>query len=155
MDIAALGNDAVTAEFEMVRRLHVDAKGNSDVPLVLPHVVQSPVVKVGDALKATLRLDNVGDKPIVINEIRWIETSGSGQQLLKGLVIPVDGGLTVQIKPTKTFQGQLKHKLLIYVKDIAEPLAVRFDEVTSLQPGDTLPPLQYQDAKGKIGMLGK
>ncbi len=149
MDIAAIGNDAVTAEFEMVRRLHLDPNGKADVPLVLPHVVQSPVVKLGDALKATLRMDNVGNKTIVINEIRWIETSGSGEQLLKGLAVPADSGLTVQIKPIKTFQGQLKHKLLIYIKDIAEPVAVRFDEVTSLQAGDSLPALQYQDAKGK------
>lgn len=149
MDLAPIGADVVTAEFEMVRRLHVDPTAISDVPLVLPRVVQVPLAKVGAALKTTLRLDNVGSKSIVIKDIRWIEGSGAPVALVKGQVLLAGTGASFTLAPVKTMQGVLKHKLLVYVENMADPLIVPFNEVTTLQPGDVLPPLQYQDAKGK------
>jgi hypothetical protein len=131
--------------------------------LVTRPTLASRVVAAQQQVVADLRLHNVGGQPLQIGPIVIDE-----QAPAKAQVVPVDAppsgtwqiapgqAMTLPIQFTKTVKGNTEHRLLVYHNGAGvSPRTVRWVETTWLQPGDTLPPLVYQDAAGKAWDIHK
>ena len=144
----------LTAEFQAVRRFELDTSAGPGPLMIAPKATFAALVVVGESVKTTLRLHNPGTELLKINEIRWSET-GEGEEadpIVAGPVSILPGkGLAIPISVKKTIKGLIKHGLTITSNDLSRPsTVVQLLEVPHLQPGETLPPLAYQDAQGKV-----
>ena len=143
----------LTAEFQAVRRFELDTDAKSGPLMLAPKAVFAGLAAVGQQIKAILRLHNPGTKVLKINEVRWSETGegdGSDPIVAGPLSIPPGDELLVSIAVNKTIKGLINHGLTITSNDLSRPATVvQVLEVPHLRPGQSLPPLVYQNAQGQ------
>ncbi len=148
MDVIAMGADVLSLEFQSARRLKVDAAGQSQ-PLILPPLLHVAPAKPGDKLKTSLLLRNTGPKPLVVQKLVFAENTMVSVPVPGGpWPVPAGGQVDVPVEVVKTIKGLQNHSLLVYVG--TAPQVVALDEVTTLVPGQELPPMEYQDGQGKL-----
>jgi hypothetical protein len=149
MDIVPFGEDWLLAlDFQSVRKVKVTPSAPATT-LVVPPVVQVPVAKAGDTLAIVLLLRNPGPQTVAVTGMTFAEAPGVQVALPGGpWTVPAGGKLDVPLLLPKTVKGTQAHRILLAGAGPA-PLEVRVDEVTTLQPGNLLPPLQFQDALGQ------
>ena len=153
MDVDLHQGGLLAAEFQAVR--HFDVNSNAPLgPLLLtPKAVFAPQTAVGDTIKATLTLSNPGTSVLKVGPIAWSEEANkepSDKPIGGPLQIAPGKSADVKIVVPKTIKGLVKHGLVITSNDTSRPETyVQLIEVSHLRPGETLPPLAYQDAQGK------
>ncbi len=170
MDIDAIGPKLVrSAEFTGVRQFTVDAAAMAPGPVLITHPnVSARVVKVGDPIKTSIRVHNAGGTALQISGITFDEVPPSKVATVKlpgNWTIAPGESKTIAIASPKTQKGVLDHRILLASNDTDAPVqSVNVSETTWLQPGDSLPVLNYQDEdmkmissatlfKGKVGVV--
>ncbi len=145
MDLNTLGDDLLSAEFQAVRRLHVHPEVGGAGVLIAPTAVYTAAGAVGQPLKTTIKIRNVGTAPLTVAKISFAETTALSVDLPGG-PWPLQPGQvqTLAIAAPKTQKGVTSHKLVLYT-DNGKATAVTLGETVDLQPGDALPAMTYQD----------
>lgn len=157
LDVKSFGADLLSAEFQAVRHLTLDAQLQQPAALVVPLLVTAPATKVGDAIQTSLRLTNLGSAPATFGKFMFREVKGgNGVPLPTPQPLAPGQSVTLPIAALKTLKGLQEHELGLASNDPTQPqVGVMLIEVTWLQPGDALPVVQYQDAAGKLVDVNK
>ncbi len=153
MDVAVRGGSLLAAEFQAVRLFDVDPNAPIGPLLLAPKAVFVQQTAVGDTIKGTLILSNPGSAPLKVGPIAWSEQADvepMGKPITKPIQIAPGKTEEVPIAVPKTLKGVVKHGLVLTSNDPSRPdTFVQLIEVSELRPGDSLPPLAYEDGKGK------
>ncbi len=152
MDIDAVGYGAVSVEFASVRTFSIDPKAEVAPQLLAPKTIYAKPATVGGTLDVKLHLWSVGNQPVQITSVSWQEDPSQGGNLLPlmgALKIAPFSSDVVALQAPKTLKGVGKHVLVVKLDPPAE-VVVQVSESSLLQPGDSLPPLQYKDASDKL-----
>ncbi len=157
LDVKSFGADLLSAEFQAVRLLKLDATMQQAAALVVPLLVTAPATKVGDAIQTSLRLTNLGGSPATFGKLLFREVKGAaGLELSTPQPLGPGQSVTLPIAAPKTIKGLQEHELALSTNDPSQlQVGVMLIEVTWLQPGDPLPVVQYQDAAGKLVDVNK
>ncbi len=151
MDIDPVGFMLVTSEFAAVRTLSIDTTAPVGPQPMLAKAIYSKPVALGDPIAMQLRVWSVGNQPVQITKISWIEDAsqvGAGTQLMGSQKVAPFTSEVIALQATKTLKGITKHLLKVQFDPPGEQVVV-VKETTLLHPGEALPPLQYLDATGK------
>lgn len=151
-DVQPLGSDAlVVAEFQDVRRVHIEISKLPNGPVLVTHpIVAAAVVAVGAKIASTLRLHNVGPKPLTVSKLQFAEGKLSLPVDLAGpWQVPANQSILLPFAFTKTVKGGTEHKLLVHSDAAGAPVTtVTVVPTTWPLPGDILPKLVYQGLAG-------
>lgn len=144
----------VASEFEDVRRIHIEpSKVGGQAVLMAQPSVDVPAVAVGAAVAGVVRVYNASGTAAQVKELAWVESVDSVKTVAGGgpWSLPAGQLTTLPFSFVKTVKGATNHKLVLQT-DVADQglLSVELSETTWLHPGQTLPPMQYQDASGKL-----
>ena len=160
LDLELHGNGLLTAEFQSVRRLVIDAAQSTDTPvLVTLDYATSAVTAVGATMTVQLPVHNAGALPLTVAELLWRES-----QALNVPIVIVPGSWTVaagativiQATVTKTQKGVLDHEFYLKLPNAKQPSAtVPHRETTWPQVGNKLPQMPtYSAGKGNLFNIG-
>ncbi len=141
----------MAAEFQDVRRLHIEPSKGQDGPVLLAQpVVYAPMIPLGSKIQSAVRVYNAGQVEAKVTKVEVQEAYGNGVQVKMGPWLVAPGALvTIPFQMSKMKKGVTDHTITLYTDPLtAEPLSLPFIETTWLHPGDALPPLVYSDLKG-------
>ncbi|MBM4346288.1 MAG: hypothetical protein FJ100_23175 [Deltaproteobacteria bacterium] len=158
LDVDQLGPSSagqlLSSDFATVRTVTIAPAVQAARTLLLPKAVFAKATAVGGALQVFIVVRNLGKIAVELTGAAWHDDPKSGGQpkLVAGLVLPITvpaGGMqVVKMALPKTAKGVTAHELQLQTTQ--GPNHVQVIETTHLWPGDPLPKLAYQNAKGEL-----
>jgi hypothetical protein len=152
LDVKSMGTSLLISEFQDIRRITLDFGAAAGPLFVPPKALFARAAAVGSPIPVQVRLVNRGPQPLQVKSVKWVEDNKAyAPQPLGGpYTVPATGEVVVAFAPIKTKKGITLHEVEFATDDPSRPAwTVQLVETTDLQPGDTLPKLEYQDATGK------
>ncbi len=162
LDVRAVGDQLVTAEYALVRALALTGTPLTAPPIAMAEAqTWSPVMAVGQQAQYTAYVWNPGGAPLHLTNPQVTDVPAQTGAVGNGAPLPFVAPQSVTILPgqtaaiavsvTKTAVGVQNAQVRLEADDPFRPfITVQLTESPALKLGQPLPPLAYQNAKGEL-----